>query len=80
MDDPSRMEVFNSTQHLVQQIGQPLVVQLHLNDLAKVGIHQLHYKVTGEGLGGREREWQKRAELGEGGMGIERGRVCGVCV
>lgn len=43
VDDPRRVEVFYSAQHLVQQIGQPLVVQLHLNDLAEVGIHQLHY-------------------------------------
>lgn len=67
MDDPCRVEVFNSTQHLVQQIGQPLVVKLHLNDLAKVGIHQLHYKVTVGGLVG---------ERGSGKRGRNGGRGC----
>lgn len=43
MDDSRRVEVLDSAQHLVQQIGQALVVQLHLNDLAEVGVHQLHY-------------------------------------
>lgn len=46
MDDPSRVEVFDAAQHLIEQIGQPLVVQLHLNDLAQVGIHQLHNQVA----------------------------------
>lgn len=39
----SSMQVFDSTQHLVEQVGQPLVVQLHLNHLAEVCIHQLHH-------------------------------------
>lgn len=67
MDDPCRVEVFNSTQHLVQQIGQPLVIKLHLNDLAKVGIHQLHYKVTVGGLVGKR---------GSGKRGWNGGRGC----
>lgn len=45
MNDASGMQVFDTTQHLIEQIGQPLMVQLHLNDLAQVGIHQLHHQV-----------------------------------
>lgn len=46
VDDAGRVEVFDTTQHLIEQIGQPLVVQLHLNDLAQVSIHQLHHQVS----------------------------------
>lgn len=46
VNDASSMEVFDTTQHLVEQVGQPLVVQLHLNDLAQVRIHQLHHQVS----------------------------------
>lgn len=45
MNDASGMEVFYTAQHLVQEIGQPLVIQLHLYDLAEVGVHQLHHQI-----------------------------------
>lgn len=43
--DSCCVQVFDSTQHLVQQVRQPLVIQLHLNHLAEVGIHQLHHQI-----------------------------------
>lgn len=46
VNDAGRVEVFDTTQHLIEQIGQPLVVQLHLYDLAQVGIHQLHHQIS----------------------------------
>lgn len=33
------------TQHLVEEVGHALVVQVHLYHLAQVGIHQLHHQV-----------------------------------
>lgn len=44
--DPGTVEVFDATQHLIEQVRQPLMVQLHLNHLTQVGIHQLHYQVS----------------------------------
>lgn len=35
--------MFDTTQHLVEQVGHSLMVELHLNHLAQVGIHQLHH-------------------------------------
>ena len=43
--DAGGVQVFDSAQHLVEQVGQPLVVQLHLNHLAEVSIHQLHHEI-----------------------------------
>lgn len=43
--DAGGVQVLNSAQHLVEQVGQPLVVQLHLDHLAEVGVHQLHHQV-----------------------------------
>lgn len=47
--DAGRVQMFDATQHLVEQVGHPLVVQLHLNHLAQVGVHQLHHKVPETG-------------------------------
>ena len=47
VNDAGGMQVLDATQHLVEQVGQPLVVQLHLDDLAQVGVHQLHHQVPG---------------------------------
>ena len=37
--------MFNAAEQLVQQVGHALVVQVHLYDLAEVGVHQLHDEV-----------------------------------
>ena len=55
MYDARGVKVLDATQHLVEQIGQPLVVQLHLNHLAQVGIHQLHHNIPGDGYRGEGR-------------------------
>ena len=43
--------MFDTTQHLVEQVGHSLMVKLHLNHLAQVGIHQLHHEVPEEKVG-----------------------------
>lgn len=43
--DASRVEVLDSTQHLVEEVGHAFMVQVHLYHLAQVSIHQLHHKV-----------------------------------
>lgn len=40
--------MFDTTQHLVEQVGHSLMVELHLNHLAQVGVHQLHRQVPGK--------------------------------
>ena len=45
MNDTGRVEMLDAAQHLVQQVGHPLVVQVHLDDLAQVGVHELHDQV-----------------------------------
>lgn len=44
--DAGSMQVFDATEHLIKQVGESLVVQLHLDDLAQVRIHQLHHQIT----------------------------------
>lgn len=46
VNDASGVEVFYTAQHLVEEIGQPLVIQLHLYDLTQVGVHQLHHQIS----------------------------------
>lgn len=36
----------DATEDLVEQIGHPFMVQVHVDYLTQVGIHQLHHKVT----------------------------------
>ena len=43
--DPCGVEMLDATQHLVEKIGHPLMVQIHLYHLAQVGVHQLHHQV-----------------------------------
>ena len=40
------MQMFDAAQQLVEQVRHPLVIQLHLDHLTQVGIHQLHHQVT----------------------------------
>lgn len=48
VNDSSRVEVLYPTQHLVEQIGQPLMVQVHVDNLTQTGIHQLHHQIPGD--------------------------------
>ena len=45
MDNSGRMKMLDAAEHLVEQIRHPLVVQIHLNDLAQIGIHELHHQI-----------------------------------
>jgi hypothetical protein len=46
MDDAGRVQVFDSAQHLVQEVRHALVIQIHLNHLTQIRVHQLHHEVT----------------------------------
>lgn len=39
------MQVSDAAEDLVEQVGHPLMVQVHVNDLAQARIHQLHHQV-----------------------------------
>lgn len=45
VDYSSTVKMSDAAEHLVEQIGESLVVQIHLDHLAKVRIHQFHYDV-----------------------------------
>lgn len=45
VDYPSFVQMVDPAQHLVEQEGHPLVVQLHFDHLAEIGIHVLHDEV-----------------------------------
>lgn len=43
--DACRVQVLDSAEHLVEQVGRALMIQVHLDHLAQVGVHQLHHQV-----------------------------------
>ena len=45
MDNAGEVEVFDATEHLVEEVGHPLMVQVHVDHLTQVGVHQLHHDV-----------------------------------
>lgn len=45
MDNASRMQMLDAAQHLIQQIRHSLVIQIHLNHLAQIRVHQFHHQV-----------------------------------
>lgn len=45
MNDAGGMEVLDATEELVEEVGHALVIEVHLDDLAQVGVHQLHHQV-----------------------------------
>ncbi len=45
VDYAGQMEVFDTAEHLIEQVRHPLVIQIHLNHLTEVGIHQLHDQI-----------------------------------
>lgn len=40
------MKMFDTTQHLIKKIGHSFMVQLHLNHLAEICIHEFHHYVA----------------------------------
>lgn len=45
MNNASCMEMLNAAKHLIEQIRKAFVVQIHLNDLAQIRVHQFHHNV-----------------------------------
>ena len=39
------MKMLDSAQHLIEKVGHAFVIQVHLNHLAEICIHQLHDEV-----------------------------------
>lgn len=39
------VQVSDATEDLVEQVGHPFMVQVHVNHLAQARIHQLHHQV-----------------------------------
>ena len=48
MDDAGEVEMLDAAEHLVEEVGHALVVQIHVDHLAQVGVHQLHHDVEVE--------------------------------
>ena len=46
MDDACRVQVLDATEHLVEKVGHALVVEIHLDHLTQIGVHQLHHQIT----------------------------------
>lgn len=45
MDDAGGVQVLDAAQHLVEEVRHALVVQIHLDHLAQVRVHQLHHQI-----------------------------------
>ena len=45
VDDAGEVEVLDAAEHLVEQVGHALVVEVHVDHLAQVRVHQLHHDV-----------------------------------
>lgn len=43
MNNSRGMQVLDAAEHLVEQVGHALVVEIHLYHLAEVRVHQLHH-------------------------------------
>lgn len=39
----------DATEDLVEQVGHPFMIQVHVDHLAKAGIHQLHHQIPERG-------------------------------
>lgn len=37
--------MFDAAQHLIEQIRHSLVIEIHLNDLTQVRVHELHDEI-----------------------------------
>lgn len=45
MYDPSEMQMLDAAEHLIEQIAHALVVEVHLDHVAEVSVHQLHHQI-----------------------------------
>ena len=48
VDDTGEVEVLDAAQHLVEEVGHALMVQVHVDHLAQVRVHELHHDVEVE--------------------------------
>lgn len=39
------MQVLDAAQHLIEEVGHTLVIEIHLDHLAKIRVHELHHQV-----------------------------------
>lgn len=46
MNYSRRMQMFDAAQHLIEQVGHSLMIEIHLNNLAQVRIHELHDEIN----------------------------------
>lgn len=45
VNDAGRVQMPDATEDLVEEIGHPLMVQVHVYNLAQAGVHQLHHQI-----------------------------------
>ncbi len=45
MNNAGCMQITNTAQHLIEQIGHAFVIEVHLNNLTQIRVHQFHHYV-----------------------------------
>lgn len=45
MNNAGGVQVLDAAQHLVEEVGHALVIQIHLDHLAEIRVHELHHQV-----------------------------------
>lgn len=45
MNNAGGVQVLDAAQHLVEEVGHALVIQIHLDHLAQIRVHKLHHQV-----------------------------------
>lgn len=45
MNNTGGVQVLDAAQHLVEEVGHALVIQIHLDHLAQIRVHELHHQV-----------------------------------
>lgn len=75
VNDASRVQMPDATEDLVQEIRHPFMVQVHVDDLTQVCIHQLHHKVTTRQGMKRKNEAAQRSRTHSNHITFQRGTV-----
>ena len=45
MDNAGGMEMLDTTEELIQEVRHAFVIEVHLDDLTQVGVHQFHHQI-----------------------------------
>lgn len=45
MNDAGGVQVLDAAQHLIEKVRHTLVIQIHLDHLAQIRVHELHHQV-----------------------------------